>query len=99
MEPGICDNGDIPAHKLDECKVFDHRKMALRKSDAEKLGVPLMISEWGACSDSETCYKYMMNSLDVMDEFVASHTYWMMKGFGDFTTVSDAVQGIYMPDG
>lgn len=50
-----------------------------------------MISEWGACSDSQECFDYMVNTQDVMDEFAASHTYWMMKGFGDFTTVSNYV--------
>jgi hypothetical protein len=95
MEPGICDSGEIPFSKLAECKDFHHRKMKLRKEDADRLGVPIMISEWGACSSSDTCFREMNNVQDVMDEFSASWAYWQMKGFGDFTTVSTDVQGIY----
>lgn len=99
LEPGICDNGDIPADRIDACKVFDSRKMKARRSDADRLKVPMMISEWGACSGSQECYKYMVNTQDIMDEYAASHIYWQMKGFGDFTTVSTYVQGIYDDQG
>ena len=34
-----------------------------------------------------------------MDEHAASWAYWQYKGFGDFTTVSTYVQGMYQQDG
>lgn len=77
--------------KLPECKVFHERKMSIRKKDANRLKLPIMISEWGACSGSEACFVEMANVQDVMDEYAASWAYWQMKGFGDFTTVSTEV--------
>jgi endoglycosylceramidase len=99
MEPGICDTGEILPHKLPECKVYYQRKLLARKNDANRLGVPIMISEWGACSGSQTCYDELNNVADVMDEYAASWAYWQYKGFGDFTTVSTYVQGMYQHDG
>lgn len=34
MEPGICDSGEPPAHKIQDCKGFHNRKMFTRKQDA-----------------------------------------------------------------
>jgi len=99
MEPGLCDTGEPLPHKIAECKVFHQRKMKARIDDADRLGVPIMISEWGACSDSKACYDELNNVAEVMDEYTASWAYWQFKGFGDFTTVSTHVQGLYKPDG
>ena len=95
MEGGICDDGEIPLSRLAECKLYHEKKLATRKRDASRLKVPIMISEWGACSDSLACATELNNVQDVMDEYAASWAYWQMKDFGDFTTVSDSVQGIY----
>ena len=94
MEGGICDDGDVPMDRLPECKEFHYRKMGTKKKDANRLGVPIMISEWGACSDSLACAAELNNVQDVMDEYAASWAYWQMKGFQDFTTVSGPEQGI-----
>lgn len=34
MEPGICDLGDVPYEKVQECNTFHKRKMQARKDDA-----------------------------------------------------------------
>ena len=91
MEPGVCDTGEPLPHKIKECKVFHRRKMNARKEDANRLGVPIMISEWGACSGSKACYDELNNVAAVMDEHAASWAYWQFKGFGDFTTISTHV--------
>ena len=76
MQGSMCDEGELPHNRLDDCKGFHHRKMLYKKKDADRLKVPIFITEWGACSDSLTCTLDMRNVQDAMDEHAASWTYW-----------------------
>ena len=88
LEIGVCDTGEPPINRLSACREFHSRKINTRKKDGNRLGVPLMVSEFGACSGSIACFEEIKNVGDACDEVTASWAYWMFKGFGDFTTIS-----------
>ena len=58
-----------------------------------------MITEFGSCLDTKDCATEIQQVADVSDNHLISWAYWQLKGFGDFTTVSTYVQGIYNFDG
>lgn len=100
LEEHICDNhGEIPLNRAKECRDFHHRKLAVRKQDALRLRTPLMISELGACSNSEECFREVEASTDAADFFAASWSHWAFKGFRDHTTHAGQVEGLYDIDG
>lgn len=64
-----------------------------------RLGVPLIFSEFGACSNTTACALEITGSADAFDSKLASWAYWMFKGFGDFTTTGTAMEGLYDAEG
>ena len=97
----MCKSGE-PSYKnaLTICKNFHKNKLKADKKNANKLGVPLVITEFGACSDSVACYQENINLVEAADEIFASWTYWQYKPFGDFTTSADSnLEGMFFPDG
>lgn len=76
--------------------------MQTRKEDANNLGVPLIFTEFGACSNSSACVAEINNACDAFDDSLSSWTYWQFKGFYDFTTFilgGNATEGVYDGDG
>lgn len=73
--------------------------MNIRAQDALKLGVPLIITEFGACSNSPECYQEISSATDQFDKYLTSWAYWQYKGFGDFTTTGSETEGMYNLDG
>ena len=66
------------------------------------LHVPMFVSEFGACSDSQACYNEIMNVVSICEENFISWSYWNYKPYGDHTTTAiELVQyeGIFNPDG
>jgi len=67
----------------------------LRDTDAKKLNVGLFYTEFGACSNSESCFQEITGSCAAFDKYGASWAYWMYKGYGDFTTTGDSNEGLF----
>jgi endoglycosylceramidase len=83
------------------CASFNRRKVLKRKEDAERLQVGLIISEFGACFDTEACAAEIGAVTGAADEALASWAYWQYKGFGDFTTFTAALgvdEGLFYPN-
>lgn len=97
----ICANGEPSLeHAKTICPKFHDMKITHHKKTAEKLGIPLIITEFGACSDSEACYHEMKSFVEVAEEHSVSWTYWMYKPFGDHTTTaSEHTEGIFLETG
>ena len=95
----MCDAGEPPLDKSDECRKFHFQKVAKREADAERFGVPLLFSEFGACFDGKECATEITNSADAFDTALASWSYWMYKSFGDFTTTGGTREGMFNSDG
>jgi hypothetical protein len=81
------------------CRTFHFRKATQRGLDAERYGVPLMFTEFGACFNSLECYNEVTSSTDAFDTQLASWAYWMYKSFGDFTTTGGTAEGMFNDDG
>ena len=68
---------DANSHKI--CKSFHKRRMDRRVKDAKLIKAPLMISEFGACFDSDVCVREINDVMDQCDEGLASWAYWQFK--------------------
>jgi len=95
----MCDEGEPPLEKSDTCRKFHKQKVLKRVEDAERYGVPLMFTEFGACFDGERCATEIINSADAFDLGLSSWAYWMYKSFGDFTTTGGTKEGMFNEDG
>lgn len=51
-DANICIGGEPPLEKRDYCSKFHANKVKVRADDAKRYGVPLIFSEFGACSNS-----------------------------------------------
>ena len=68
--------------------------------DARGLGIPLMITEFGACTDVNPCITEVTQVTNLADEYLASWAYWQFKTFHDITTQAGvSSQGFYNEDG
>jgi hypothetical protein len=72
----------------------------MRDRDAQRYGVPLIISEFGACTSSQNCMNEINSVVDACDEYLASWAYWQFKTYMDITTsAGDTSEGFYEKDG
>lgn len=98
--PDMCLNGEpslLNASTI--CRNFHKRKVDVRALDAERLGVGLVFTEFGACSGSEACVAEINGALDAFDSKGLSWAYWQYKGFNDFTTTGSDSEGLWYANG
>lgn len=82
------------------CKAWHEKRIKQRDQDAKALGVPLAISEFGACMDTDDCAREITQVADVCDEQLASWAYWQFKTYKDLTTTAgEGSEGFYNKDG
>lgn len=55
LSADICASGEPDLSKAADCREWHEKRLATRKSDADRFGVPLFISEFGACLNSSSC--------------------------------------------
>jgi len=76
MNPGACaDEEPLPEH-ADSCMKFHRAKLGTRTSDAKKLGIPLFISEFGACFTEGPCTQEINQVAQAADEQLVGWAYW-----------------------
>lgn len=97
--PSVCKTGEPLLSDAKMCRKFHERRLKVRSHDAKKLGVGLIISEFGACSASDACVAEITSVTDVCDEHLVSWAYWMFKGYYDYTTSGSYSEGLYSQDG
>jgi hypothetical protein len=51
----MCATGEPPIEKAEECYKWHEKRIGTRAQDAERYGIPLFISEFGACLGSDSC--------------------------------------------
>jgi hypothetical protein len=59
--------GEPSAADKDRCLDLHQRRIGTRDSDAKKLGIPLIMSEFGACMDSQECVTEVSQVTSVAD--------------------------------
>ena len=94
----MCATGEPPLDQKETCSTFHNRKVSTRAADAKRYGVPLIFSEFGACSNTLECFTEITSAADQFDNYMASWMYWMFKGFGDFTTTGSLNECMYDKD-
>lgn len=99
--PDICRSGEPSLKEATEhCPKFHEEKVAGNKKQAQKLKAPLIVTEFGACSDSEACYNELLGFVKAADNHLVSWAYWMYKTFNDHTTTAaNNTEGIFNSDG
>lgn len=95
----MCESGEPPLNKEKECRKFHAQKVEMRAKDAERYGVPLIFTEFGACFDGQECENEINSSGDAFDDHLASWAYWQYKSFKDFTTTGGTREGMFNSDG
>lgn len=98
---GNCDeHGEPQPETEDACKKWHQMRIDNREKDAKDLGVPLAISEFGACTDSDDCAREITQVTDICDEKLISWAYWQFKRNHDLTTTAgERSEGFYNLDG
>ena len=100
----VCSKGE-PSLKdsLNFCNNYHNNKFKAEIENAKKnLHVPIFLTEFGACSDSEACYNEIMNAVSRCEENFISWCYWNYKTYGDHTTTAISqveYEGLFNPDG
>ena len=99
-DQNICKDGEPKAKDYNRCSSFHDRKLKKNKQQAIDIGVPLIVTEFGACSSSKACYLEMLGFEKAADKYLVSWAYWMYKTFNDHTTTAyEGQEGIFNNDG
>lgn len=81
------------------CKSFHSHKIHAHWKQAEKLNIGFILSEFGACKNTEACYEENKGVLDSCDLYLTSWMYWNYKPYGDHTTTGTEEEGLFNEDG
>ena len=68
------------------CRDFYTQRIAFDAKRAAELKVPLLITEFGACSHGQSCQEEMKSIINESEKYLANWFYWNYKGFDDPTT-------------
>lgn len=95
-----CPTGEPGNDTADACDAFHRLRVGQRMDDAKRLGLPLFMSEFGACLDSEVCAREITQVADICEENLLGWSYWQYKTYKDLTTSAfDKSEGFYNRDG
>ena len=99
-DQNVCKDGEPKVADYDRCSSFHDRKLEKNKKQAGQMGVPLIVTEFGACSSSKACYLEMLGFEKAADKYLTSWAYWMYKSYNDHTTTApEGQEGIFNDDG
>lgn len=100
LDPSICATGEPALDKAQTCYDWHEKRIGTRSEDAMRLGIPLIISEFGACLNSTACVQEINSVGDVCDNHLVGWAYWQFKNFADLTTsAGTGSEGFYNNDG
>ena len=99
-DPSPCETGEPSPDLADECLVWHKKRIGTRATDAERLGIPYHITEFGACLTEGPCTQEINQVGDVADEHLVGWAYWQFKYYEDLTTsAGTGSEGFYNQDG
>ena len=92
--------GEPQVAHADQCLQWHRKRIGQRAEDATKLGVPLVITEFGACLTEGPCSQEINQVGDVADENLVGWAYWQFKTYADLTTsAGTGSEGFWNQDG
>jgi len=96
----VCAEGEPSTDMQAKCRSFHNKRITTRDKDAKRLGVPYVITEFGACLTEGPCTQEIQQVADIADEFLVGWAYWQFKFFEDLTTTASVgAEGFYNYDG
>jgi endoglycosylceramidase len=100
-DQNICKDGEPKlVDASGTCAEFHERKLKKNKQQANDIGIPIIVTEFGACSSSKACYYEMVGFEKAADKYLTSWAYWMFKSYHDHTTTAaENEEGIFNDDG
>jgi len=101
LSPSICaENGEPQKGTEEVCYEWAKKRIGVRNEDAKALGIPFILSEFGACMDSDDCAREITQVADISDDNLNGWAYWQFKTYKDLTTsAGDRSEGFYNLDG
>lgn len=100
MSTPECVDGEPQIADADKCLAWHEKTFSKRDADAKRLGVPFILSEFGACLTEGPCSQEINQVTDVADEYLTGWAYWQFKEYEDLTTTaSTGSEGFYNKDG
>ena len=84
----MCATGEPAEDMGPQCQAWHHDRINTRAVDAAGLGIPLIISEFGACYGSDVCAREIGQVADECDKVLAGWAYWEFKIYKDLTTTA-----------
>ena len=95
-----CTTGEPQVAHADKCLKWHEKRINTRAKDAERLGVPLFITEFGACLTEGPCSQEINQVAQVADENLVGWAYWQFKTYADLTTsAGTGSEGFWNQDG
>lgn len=76
LSGSACATGEPAKNLSKECLDFHKLRLETREEDAKLLGIPFIVSEFGACLDSPECAREIGQVGDVSDSILAGWAYW-----------------------
>jgi hypothetical protein len=74
---GECENNSEPTPEMaDKCMGAHEKRIGTRNEDAKRLGIPFILSEFGACIDAEECATEIRQIGEVSDKYLNGWAYW-----------------------
>lgn len=81
------------------CEAIDDAFFQLRSADAERLGTPMLMTEFGAVEDFRSDLVALERVAQLADRHMQSWMYWEYKYFQDITTITPEGEGLFNSDG
>lgn len=81
------------------CDAIDDVFFQLRKKDSNRLGVGMIMTEFGAAEDIKPDLIKMTSLTDLADRHQQSWMYWQFKYYQDLTTCTPEGESLYNADG
>ena len=95
-----CATGEPSTADAAACLQWHEKRIGQRAKDSERLGVPLVITEFGACLTEAPCSQEINQVGDVADEHLVGWAYWQFKTYADLTTsAGTGSEGFWNQDG
>jgi endoglycosylceramidase len=96
----VCATGEPLLDKAEYCRNNHFEMVQYANKIANKFNIGSIISEFGACFNTQACYNEISSLADAADQYLTSWAYWMYKPFNDFTTSCiDDKEGLFEKDG
>lgn len=100
LSASICAAGEPSLDDAVVCRDWHDKRVGTRADDARRYGLPLFISEFGACLNSSACVQEITAVTEASDQHLAGWAYWQLKNYADLTTSAGTnSEGFYNFDG